>query len=69
MLNVMEKASGERRKIDIKAIAEKTGIILDDGQLWDGVERREGRTTAEERKEPKKYGQGDKNKIPADFFG
>ncbi|VAX17562.1 hypothetical protein MNBD_NITROSPINAE01-973 [hydrothermal vent metagenome] len=69
MLNVMEKASGERRKINIKAVAEKTGIILDDGELWNGVERRSEVATAKERKAPRDYGYGDKNKTPTDFFG
>lgn len=69
MFCISEKVAGERRTIDIKAIAEKTGILLDDGALWDGIERRKEQVDPPQSKEASKAeGRATKKNAP-DFFG
>lgn len=60
--------AAERRKVSLVDIAKKLGgIILDDGELWRGDERREDEKRA--MKKPAETGSAPKERSPCDFFG
>lgn len=61
-------ATAERRKMSLIDLAKKCGaIILSNGEVWDGVERREGGRPKND-KSSKDKGLPDV-KSPCDFFG
>ena len=77
MLTVSRKApekpeKGERRdktRISIIHIAKKTGVILSNGELWNGTERREKRGKNVEMVEKPKEDKDVKKGDPTNFFG
>lgn len=65
-----DKAIGtaERRKSSLVDVAKRCGgIILDDGELWDGSERREDEKRS--KKKTSETGSTSEEKTPCDFFG
>jgi hypothetical protein len=60
--------TAERRKVSLIDIAKKLGgILLNDGELWDGIERREDGKLAE--KKASETGSTSEEKISCSFFG
>jgi len=60
--------AAERRKASLVDVAKKLGgIILDDGELWDGAERREDGKRAKEKASA--TGSTPDEKTSCDFFG
>lgn len=67
-----KKEKKDKRKISIIHIARKTGVILGDGEYWDGTERRSGKKDEKREKRPKKEEkkpEKGKKDTPTDFFG
>jgi hypothetical protein len=60
--------TAERRKVSQVGLAKKLGaIVLKDGELWGGAERREDEKRAE--KKASEAESTSREKTPCDFFG
>jgi len=57
----------DRRKVSIIDIAKITGVILSDGELWDGNDRRG--TGKRAKKKGEKSDQSTCDEVPCTFFG
>lgn len=65
------KEKKERRKMSIIDIARKSGVILGNGEYWNGRERRAPREKERGKDEEKEKDESanKKKKSPASFFG
>ncbi|MGK7345545.1 MAG: hypothetical protein ACNS63_07030 [Candidatus Nitrospinota bacterium M3_3B_026] len=59
----------ERRKMSIIDIARKSGVLLGNGEYWDGKERRALREKERGEKEKDEGGRKKRKKPPPSFFG
>ncbi|MBI4666336.1 MAG: hypothetical protein HY751_08010 [Nitrospinae bacterium] len=63
-----QMAITERRRVALIEQAQKTGIILTDGEFWGGIERRGGKGIPRKKEKPEEKTR-EECQEPCDFFG